>query len=582
MRRGQSAVEARMPRLFDHRRVPPGEKSFQTSTPKCSNIDGQPLGDERDTTATVSVGTDSALHRSHVTPGEIHVDCTLAGLGASLDRQGRLWVCNQTGQSHLVSSGVRLSPRAFISHFQWQNQNTRMLLLHVLVLTVLCTCTRAWMTRLGSPFRVICPRGNSLVGLSSVHSSWAEDRIWDFRCAQTDTTEECEWNTDVNEFDEPLLFQCGDNGAVRGISAYFSIENRDRRFSYLCCKIRNSFLTTCTFTDFLNDFDGGLNFLAPIGQVINGFFSLHDNEREDRIWRVEVCEVRPEVPAVPAVSEEPVASSPSSSGDMSNFERNEILSNFPLPSSLPQNGASPAGTTDQVQPASGTTNQVQPVSGTTNQVQPVSGTTNQVHPVWGTTNQVQPVSGTTNQVQPVSGTTNQVQPVSGTTNQVQPVWGTTNQVQPVSGTTNQMQPGSGTTNQVQPVWGTTNQVQPVSGTTNQMQPGSGTTNQVQPVWGTTNQVQPVSGTTNQMQPVSGTTNQVQPVLGTTNQMQPIITNQIQPIVNQNQNRFVPNIQRNGMNFGQNQNRFMQNQQLFAMGRFTGFQQPNLNGMFFRG
>ncbi|XP_046547115.1 uncharacterized protein LOC124257159 [Haliotis rubra] len=225
------------------------------------------------------------------------------------------------------------------------------------------------MTRLGAPFRILCPSGNSLVALSSVHSSWAEDRIWDFRCAQTDTTEECEWNTDVNELDEPMLFQCGDNGVVRGITSYFSPMNRDRRFSFLCCKIRDSFLTSCEFVDFLNDYDGGLNFIAPPGQVIKGVFSLHDNEMEDRIWRVEVCEVRKEIPAVPSISDSSAASTPSQSGGSLDLQANEILSNFPPPSALPQNGASPAGTTNQIQPVSGTTNQVQQVSGTANQMQ---------------------------------------------------------------------------------------------------------------------------------------------------------------------------------------------------------------------
>ncbi|XP_067659099.1 uncharacterized protein [Haliotis asinina] len=246
----------------------------------------------------------------------------------------------------------------------------RTMLLHVVAVAVLCTCTRAWMTRLGAPFRVICPSGNSLVALSSVHSSWAEDRIWDFRCAQTDTTEECEWNTDVNEFDEPMLFQCADNGVVRGITSYFNPLNRDRRFSFLCCKVRDSFLTSCSFTDFLNDYDGALNYIAPADQVIKGFFSLHDNEREDRIWRVEVCEVQRRFAAVPSTSDSSAASDPSQTGSSLDLQGNGILSNFPSPSALPQSGGSAAGTTNQIQPLSGTTNQVQQVSGTASQIQP--------------------------------------------------------------------------------------------------------------------------------------------------------------------------------------------------------------------
>jgi hypothetical protein len=40
----------------------------------------------------------------------------------------------------------------------------------------------------------------------------------------------------VNNFDEPVAFQCDGDGYVAGISSYHSDRYEDRRFNFYCCK----------------------------------------------------------------------------------------------------------------------------------------------------------------------------------------------------------------------------------------------------------------------------------------------------------------------------------------------------------
>ena len=54
---------------------------------------------------------------------------------------------------------------------------------------------------------------------------------------------------------------------------------RDRQFTVTCCDAANV-NNECSITDYLNDFDGLLNYVAPYGQVISGIYSHHDNSRE--------------------------------------------------------------------------------------------------------------------------------------------------------------------------------------------------------------------------------------------------------------------------------------------------------------
>merc|ERR1712200_22531 len=45
----------------------------------------------------------------------------------------------------------------------------------------------------------------------------------------------------------------------------------------------------CYMTSWINGWDARMNYYVPSGWVLSGFFSMHDNGREDRIWKAIIC-----------------------------------------------------------------------------------------------------------------------------------------------------------------------------------------------------------------------------------------------------------------------------------------------------
>ncbi|XP_041376982.1 dermatopontin-like [Gigantopelta aegis] len=149
----------------------------------------------------------------------------------------------------------------------------------------------SWENNWDGPFEFMCPHGQSIRRITSNHNNRAEDRQWRFECSNTGAVASCVWSGYVNDFDQPLLFQCPNNGVITGISSYHNNNAEDRRFKFHCCSISGRSLTNCRFSlSYSNTFDGYLNFYVPNNQVLKGAFSYHSNGAEDRRWKFEVCQ----------------------------------------------------------------------------------------------------------------------------------------------------------------------------------------------------------------------------------------------------------------------------------------------------
>ena len=58
-----------------------------------------------------------------------------------------------------------------------------------------------------------------------------------------------------------------------------------------CREIKDATLSSCSWTGYLNNMDGEINYTVPAGYAIVGVESYHDNGAEDRRWKVNICEV---------------------------------------------------------------------------------------------------------------------------------------------------------------------------------------------------------------------------------------------------------------------------------------------------
>ncbi|RUS86139.1 hypothetical protein EGW08_006087 [Elysia chlorotica] len=141
-----------------------------------------------------------------------------------------------------------------------------------------------------------CPDAESIGYLYSIHSNTAEDRRWKIACRKPPSGAEvrkCEWTPNyVNQNDRTLLYMCPANYVISGVKSVHSNRDEDRRYKFKCCKDSNYVTTSCTRSDWLNNWDGALDFTVANGRVLTGWFSVHDNSKEDRRHKFITCQLK--------------------------------------------------------------------------------------------------------------------------------------------------------------------------------------------------------------------------------------------------------------------------------------------------
>ncbi|BFZ22664.1 hypothetical protein BsWGS_25703 [Bradybaena similaris] len=163
------------------------------------------------------------------------------------------------------------------------------------VLALLYTQASAgeWVNNYDEDAVIDCQGQQYLSYIGSVHRDSFEDRIWKFRCRPPPgEVYDCDWTSYLNDFDNVLNFTCPGNFLINGMMSYNDNYYRDRRFLVKCCRIYPRSTTNCRFTArFVNDWDKEMNFTVPDGKCIKGVYSIHDNGKEDRRWKFNICDL---------------------------------------------------------------------------------------------------------------------------------------------------------------------------------------------------------------------------------------------------------------------------------------------------
>lgn len=92
-----------------------------------------------------------------------------------------------------------------------------------------------------------------------------------------------------NGFDKPLSVDCHSKRALYGVKSYYSARHRDRRFQFICKNIASIPFSKCHWTGWQNAWDEPLLFQCPTDYVMSGVYSIHDNGKEDRLWKFKCC-----------------------------------------------------------------------------------------------------------------------------------------------------------------------------------------------------------------------------------------------------------------------------------------------------
>ncbi|XP_022255387.1 hemagglutinin/amebocyte aggregation factor-like, partial [Limulus polyphemus] len=127
-----------------------------------------------------------------------------------------------------------------------------------------------------------------------IHSNHHEDRRWSFVCERTFQDPLCYFTNYVNDWDYLIHFTCGNGEAIAGFSSYHNNTTQDRKWKIYCCKDKNKCTdnNTCTWTEYVNYWDGDLFYNVPRDYVLTGVISEHNNQVQDRRWKYQHCQLK--------------------------------------------------------------------------------------------------------------------------------------------------------------------------------------------------------------------------------------------------------------------------------------------------
>ncbi|XP_055892566.1 hemagglutinin/amebocyte aggregation factor-like [Biomphalaria glabrata] len=168
------------------------------------------------------------------------------------------------------------------------------------MLRIFCLCLvlwssaqcQQWMTQYDQHFQFFCPPGQTIKALDSIHDNHHEDRVWNFTCIVPPhgaTLSKCEWSGYINDFDQPVDYNCPNDGIICGIESVHDNHHEDRKWSYYCCFPEGFVTHACEDTPYENTYDHVLNYRVPDDFVLRGVQSVHDNRHEDRIFKFDIC-----------------------------------------------------------------------------------------------------------------------------------------------------------------------------------------------------------------------------------------------------------------------------------------------------
>ncbi|GFR94782.1 hemagglutinin/amebocyte aggregation factor [Elysia marginata] len=94
-----------------------------------------------------------------------------------------------------------------------------------------------------------------------------------------------------NEWDQPLNFECPEGKVIKSVYSIHDNGREDRRFKLVCGKApSDAEPKQCEWTsDYVNEWDQPVMFLCPANYLVAGIYSVHDNSREDRRMKFKCC-----------------------------------------------------------------------------------------------------------------------------------------------------------------------------------------------------------------------------------------------------------------------------------------------------
>jgi len=142
------------------------------------------------------------------------------------------------------------------------------------------------------PMDFTCPPNHAISGVRSRHINHFEDRLWGFRCCPLKgrTYDGVRLTGDINTWDGPMDFKCLSNEVLVGVKSRHHNLYEDRIWQARCATLLSegqvNVIGEHTLTEYVNYWDGKLDYTVSSGYVITGLASVHSNWHEDRRFKI--------------------------------------------------------------------------------------------------------------------------------------------------------------------------------------------------------------------------------------------------------------------------------------------------------
>ncbi|XP_060676737.1 hemagglutinin/amebocyte aggregation factor-like isoform X1 [Hemiscyllium ocellatum] len=155
---------------------------------------------------------------------------------------------------------------------------------------------KRWLVDNMSGMSYVCPRGGSISVIVSQFNNKTDERVWDFACKATFRgIINCSWTDYVNNFDEGINFSCPSESLICGVENLRLPKHKDRKWKFYCCGKYTVCYANCAWTDYVNESREYFSWLVPKGFYLVGAVRYHDSNGNKRRWQYRYCAMFPTV-----------------------------------------------------------------------------------------------------------------------------------------------------------------------------------------------------------------------------------------------------------------------------------------------
>ncbi|XP_051901674.1 hemagglutinin/amebocyte aggregation factor-like [Pristis pectinata] len=113
----------------------------------------------------------------------------------------------------------------------------------------------------------------------SQYNNKTEERVWDFACKSTFQSHvNCSWTDYVNRFDEGINFSCPSEALICGVENLQGDSQRDRKWRFYCCEAARVCFRDCAWSPYVNQRNEYFSWEVPGNRYLVGVVRYHGNQ----------------------------------------------------------------------------------------------------------------------------------------------------------------------------------------------------------------------------------------------------------------------------------------------------------------